>query len=96
MPSTAEIEAAGRALCEECALETYDKVSKSKYDGDARAALAAAEKVRDIERRENCKHPRKQGTGSISSDGTSCMRWHCQDCFKSWETASVGGLTRIG
>lgn len=42
----------------------------------------------DRDRKENCQHPRRTGTGSIGADGSSKMTWHCPDCHRSggWET----------
>jgi hypothetical protein len=33
--------------------------------------------------KENCRHPRKFGSGSIGSDGASRMTWYCPDCYAS-------------
>src|SRR4051812_28250329 len=49
----------------------------------AAAALEAAERIKDAERIANCKHPRRTGTGGISSDGSGYSQWFCPDCGKS-------------
>ncbi len=36
----------------------------------------------------NCKHPRKQGSGMLGSDGSSKMSWFCPDCGDSHEFSS--------
>lgn len=41
---------------------------------DAVLALEAAEK------RKNCQHLNRQGTGSVSSDGASMFEWYCPNC----------------
>lgn len=39
----------------------------------------------EAHRRATCQHPRKQGQGTLSSDGSSHSTWYCPDCFASGE-----------
>lgn len=49
----------------------------------AKEALIAAEVERVAETRRTCKHPRKIGTGTLSSDGASEHSWYCPECGMS-------------
>lgn len=49
------------------------------YHAMAKAALEAADRVRQNELRANCKHTNRQGSGN----GTDIL-WSCRDCFKTW------------
>jgi hypothetical protein len=53
-----------------------------------RAALDAAEAENAEERRENCKHTNKFGSGSVSSDGSWHISWYCRDCGRSYEAST--------
>lgn len=46
-------------------------------------ALLDDEKEAAKAKRETCEHPRKQGGGTISSDGSGSSVWYCPDCLKS-------------
>lgn len=52
-------------------------------DNLARAALEAAEKVRESERKANCQHARRNGQYQTSGDGSSKWWWFCSDCGRS-------------
>jgi transposase-like protein len=54
------------------------------YDEAARDAIAAYEAFQAAERRRTCKHPRRMGSGSVSSDGSSSGHYYCPDCHQSW------------
>jgi hypothetical protein len=56
------------------------------------ADFVIAEIARD--RRENCKHPRKNGTGMVGSDGSSKMTWSCPDCGQSGGTETPARPTQ--
>ena len=47
------------------------------------AALIAAEQAREVARRENCRHPMKNSTGRIGSDGSGSSDWSCPNCGQS-------------
>lgn len=54
--------------------------------GYARAALEAAEREREKRRIATCTHFNKWGSGTLSSDGSSKLDWHCKDCGKSFHS----------
>lgn len=56
------------------------------YREMAKAALEAAERVREQHRVATCTHPNKWGSGTMSSDGSSKLDWHCKDCGKSFHS----------
>jgi hypothetical protein len=69
------------------AVKAWQDNAGSIYHRDRmRAALEAAERQRAIERRANCKHPRSQGAGWISSTGGGHSKWWCPDCLAHGET----------
>ena len=81
MPTDAEIKAAATAL--------YGSLNPSdKARAMARRALGAAEVVRAAEKRRTCKHEGRIGHGSVSSDGSSSMSWHCPACGESGESST--------
>lgn len=92
MPSEREIKAAGAALCE----ASYDYLDPFQRDVLAKAALRAAEAEREVERKENCKHPNKTGNGTVSSDGSSKWNWYCSDCGASGNSEIAPRLVRAG
>lgn len=47
---------------------------------DAVLALEAAEK------RKNCKHFNRTGTGCVGSDGSGWSTWHCSECGASYDS----------
>lgn len=79
MPSEREVEAGAQAMAELLTIEA-PKLPAACWMGSARVILEAAERIREDERRKNCKHPRKWGSGSLNSDGSSRSTWRCPDC----------------
>lgn len=60
-------------------LFTFDEVCDF-----ARAALEAAEKVRESIAQGACKHLHKKGMGGNRPDGSFAMHWDCRDCGAAW------------
>lgn len=79
MPSTLELDAAAEAMSA-TRRELIAKPLQSVWPQLAKAALEAAERARDAERRRHCKHLNKMGDGWVSSDGKSGGSWRCTDC----------------
>ncbi len=65
----------GRLLC---------PVKAGGYEDAARDAIAALDNFRAAEKRKNCKHTNKRGSGSIGSDGSSKTYWYCMECGTSY------------
>ena len=60
--------------------EALSFCDKESYYASAIAALAAAERVRNLKRQKNCKHENRQTSGMIAPDGTSVTDAYCLDC----------------
>lgn len=75
----------------EVALEAFNKVRAQvggiKTDDQQRyamnEAICALDRHRAAEKRANCEHHGKRGSGHIASDGSSSMEWWCPDCGAS-------------
>lgn len=42
-----------------------------------------------------CEVPSLHCTGSISSDGSSCLDWWCPNCGGRWHTSSMAGTMPV-
>jgi hypothetical protein len=82
MPTEKEVEAAARVMADLPSIDA-PKLPAPCWMGSARSILEAAERERERHRRETCKHPRKQGTGMVCSDGSSESYWSCPDCLQT-------------
>lgn len=73
----------------DCAQEPVDPSIYSRDQRMLRAFVAALAE----EKRKNCKHLNRFGSGYAGSDGTSWTAWTCQSCGTSYDsraTAAVG------
>jgi hypothetical protein len=67
-------------------------VKNGGYDDAARDAIQALDSFRDAEKRKNCKHYARIGTGCAGSDGSGWSTWFCQECGASYDSRHpVGG-----
>lgn len=76
MATKGEVDAALKAWAAEWCADDHEPNDFTAM----RAALEAAEYVRQADLFKNCRHPRKSGSGSVSSDGSSHSTWFCPDC----------------
>lgn len=65
------------------AMEARSAIDPVTMEDVARAAIAALDAYRAEERRKNCQHLNKTGTGMVGSDGSSYYDWYCRDCHAS-------------
>lgn len=82
MATDAEVEAGAEVMASLCTAGIIEapQLPAPCWNGSVRAILEAAEKVRAEQKRKNCTHPSKNGTGSIAADGSSKSTWICRDC----------------
>lgn len=82
-----EIMTVAKAMAEAAGF-CWENCAQSQWERDAEAGIRALDAYRAAEKRKNCKHPRKTGTGMVGSDGSSYHDWHCPDCGAGdrWET----------
>jgi hypothetical protein len=59
------------------------------YVKAAGVAIDTVDAFRYAEKRKNCKHISRQGTGSISSDGFGWSTWYCAECGASYDSRSA-------
>lgn len=59
---------------------------RKRYRNQASAAIEALDNFRNAEKRKNCKHLNRTGTGSIGSDGSGWSTWFCQECGASYDS----------
>jgi len=67
---------------------TQCPVKAGGYDEAARDAIAALDTFRAAEKRRNCKHHGRYGTGCVGSDGSGWSTWFCQECGASYDSRS--------
>ena len=64
----------------------------------ARAAIDAADRWDEAERKRTCKHPRKMGGGGCGESTAAYSYWRCLDCGASYDSRnaalSEGGKER--
>jgi hypothetical protein len=80
MATSQEIEAAAEAI--RITMRNMYGVESLDLDDRyqvSRTVLRAVETVR----REECKHPMKRGSATVTSDGKSWGAWYCPDCGAS-------------
>lgn len=82
---TDEITWVRNALREECLSIFGSTWSNDNAERLAKRAILAVDQHRALERKRTCRHPRQQGSGSLSSDGSSAMKGFCPDCGATWE-----------
>jgi hypothetical protein len=73
---------------------TQCPVKAGGYDDAARDAIAALDTFRAAEKRRNCKHHNRYGTGCVGSDGSGWSTWFCQECGASYDSRAAVGNVR--
>lgn len=58
-------------------------VEAGGYDDAAKEAIAIIDAYKTAEKRKNCRHYSKVGSGSLCSDGSSSYHWFCAECGTS-------------
>lgn len=83
-----EVDVVAKAIDE--AVQKWQPGSSQPIKGmAAQAAIAALDIYRAEEKRKNCKHPSKFGTGSVGGDGTIWSTWYCRDCGASYDSRTA-------
>lgn len=89
-PTQAQIEAAAKALSVARGYpeDWWDRspMNQTGFLLEAKAALLAANEVMEQERKRNCIHLRRTGTGSLGSNGLGWSTWYCYDCGASYDS----------
>lgn len=51
--------------------------------------ITASDAYRAEEKRKNCKHFNRTGTGSVGSDGSGWSTWYCSECGASYDSRAL-------
>lgn len=81
-----EIEHVAKAMADAVAMN-YDN-NEAIFTLYARTAIASLDALRTAEKRKNCKHHNRTGTGYAGGDGTGWTTWYCQSCGASYDSRS--------
>ncbi len=65
---------------------TQCPVKDGGYNEAAKDAITALDDFRAAERRKNCQHHMRIGTGCLGSDGSGWSTWFCQECGASYDS----------